>query len=148
MEPRKPFLIRMLALLAGVAAAVIVLFVVLAMVGVSGRYVINGDEVTRGEFLARGVPPLLLAALAASIVAWAFWKERRWARHAFVAAWLALLAWLGVFLWNDPDIDADEVFELVFGVALGAPVIWYFYLKRGVVMYYRELGRRAASRPA
>ena len=148
MQPRKPFLIRMLALLAGTISAVIGLFVALTRAGVSGRYMINGDEVSRDEFIARAVPSLLLAAIVAGIVAWAFWKERRWARHAFVAAWLALLVWVGAFLWNDPDIDADEVFELVFGVVAGAPVVWYFYMKRGVATYYRALARRSAARLA
>ena len=148
MEPRKPLLIRMLALLSATVAAVIGLFVAASLAGVPGRYVIDGDEVTRGEFVVRAVPPLMLAAAVAAIVGWAFWRDRRWARHAFVAAWAALLVWVGSFLWNDPDIDADEVFETVFGVVLGAPVLWYFYLKRGVALYYRALARRSTSRLA
>jgi hypothetical protein len=144
-EARKPFLIRMLTLLYGFAAAVTIIMTSMAVLGRGGRYSIDGDEVTQAEFIARAVPWLIVVALVAGFIAWAFWSERAWARHAFVALWVVVIATADVRLWEDPAIDADEVFVTVFSLVMVLPVVWYFYLKRGVVAYYRALARREAS---
>jgi hypothetical protein len=141
---RKPFLIRMLALLLGFVAAATGLMVLMTILSSGGTYYINGDVVTRAEFLARAVPWLLLTAIAAGTLGWAFWGERRWARHAFVIFWAAVVLTADLRFWEDPAIDADELFVTVFTLVCLLPVIWYFYLKRNVVAYYRSLALRPA----
>jgi hypothetical protein len=143
-ESRRPFLIRMLVLLYAFVAIVTGVMILVTLLSSDGAYRINGDAVTRAEFLVRAVPWLLLVGIAAGSLAWAFRTERAWARHAFVIMWTAAIVNADVRFWNDPAIDADEVFVTIFSVVCLLPVLWYFYLKRNVVAYYRSLARRSA----
>jgi hypothetical protein len=145
---RKPFLIRMLALLLGFVATTSGVMIAVTLVASRGVYHINGDEVTRAEFLARAVPWLALAGFAAGSVAWAFWTQRPWARPLFVVLWTAAIASLDYRFWHDPAIDADEIFVTVFSLMMLLPVIWYFYLKRSVTTYYRVLSQDRPVRRA
>jgi hypothetical protein len=142
---RKPFLIRMLVALLGLVATAAGVMVLVTLFSRGGTYYLNGDVVTRAEFLARAVPWLLLVGVMAGMLGWAFWTDRRWARHAFVVVCAAWTIAADLFAWNDPAIDADEVFVTVFSMSCLLPVLWYFYLKRNVIEYYRALARRRAT---
>jgi hypothetical protein len=139
---RKPFLIKVLALVLGFLAATAGLMILVTLFSSSGSYYLNGDMVTRAAFLARAVPWLLLVGVVAGTLGWAFWTDRRWARHAFAASWTAGTLTIDVRFWNDPAIDADAVFVTVFSLICLLPVVWYFYLKRSVTAYYRALAQR------
>jgi hypothetical protein len=145
---RTPFLIKVLALLLGFLAATTGLMILVTLFSSSGSYYLNGDMVTRAEFLARAVPWLSLVGVVAGTLGWALWTDRRWARHALVASWAAGTLTIDVRFWNDPTIDADAVFVTVFSLICLLPVIWYFYLKRSVTAYYRALAQRRTPHAA
>jgi hypothetical protein len=117
------------------------LFLPLAAVGV-GSYAINGEPVSAHEFLR--VAGLLLAAIAGLLlaIAFAFWRERPWGRHAVLAFWLYSAA-AAAALAQNPLSALGSVFECL---AMAAVAAWYFYGKPNVVAYYRAL-RPAGGAP-
>lgn len=144
-RPARPGFIPFLALFLAVWGVMgLILSVVLLQVPMN-EYRINGELVSREEFLAAArLPltfgrPLFLAALAS---AWALWREKPWGRHAVMG-----MAGLSVLL---TAVLARSVAEMrpflpllvVVVLSHAAPLFWYFYRKKNVAAYYHWLGRR------
>jgi hypothetical protein len=143
-----PFLITcgmaFMAFFAAVAAVALVFFLVLILFS-SGPFTIDGAPVTKGAFLSVALPIFLVivpvAALAGAF-AWGVWKEHAWTREAAMAFWAcSVLVSIGQLIVV-PD-QRSEALQGLFSVFIIVPLaLWYFYRKRSVVLYYRELKDR------
>lgn len=111
----------------------------MALMG-SGRFSINGEAVSAGEFLRRVGLGWGLAGATCLAAGIGIWRERAWARPMMIAFWLivsALLLGLAISL-NGISVVVD----LAYGITAVGGAAWYLYGKENVVAYYRALEMR------
>ena len=102
-----------------------------------GRFGINGEQVTGGEFLTTfGVSWAILGSLLLG-AAYGIWTERSWSRHVVIAFWCYQLLVMEVLVTGRGHLGAT-ISVLPF---LGGSVL-YFYAAEEVVAYFRVLKER------
>ncbi len=79
--------------------------------------------------------PLLLA------IAYGFWKDRPWSRHAAVSFWVVE----GWFLMMSEGSGPEGLIPSLIGLGI---TIWYFYVRPNVVAYYRAIATKPGAPPA
>ena len=108
-----------------------------------GRFGINGEQVTGGEFLSTfGVAWAILGSLLLG-AAYGIWTERSWSRHVVIAFWCYLLLVLEMHA-TGPGRVAATLTVLPF---LGTAAL-YFYAADEVVGYFRVLKGREQRQAA
>lgn len=140
-----PFLITcgmaFMAFFAGVAAIVLPMFLLITLFS-GGPFTVDGAPVTKSEFLATVAPifgVMLPVAAAAGLFAWGVWKEKSWTREVAMTFWgLCLVIGIGQLVFM-PDQRAEAFQGLASTVILILVAVWYFYMKKNVVSYYRDL---------
>lgn len=147
----KPFLLRLLTFLLGFWGILAIILGVATLGAENTTYSIEGQVVTREEFLARAGGMLALMpvlALLALVAAWGLYRERSWGRHATFALFAVCLVG-SVATVNGATGDADLLWvQLISSLVVLLPLGWYLYGKRSVVSYYRSLAWGRASRGA
>lgn len=113
-----------------------------------GPYAVNGEAVSKSEFLAIAVPFLLFyvaACITAGTAAWSLWKRRARSRllltvllAEFVVGDAAVLALARRLLGTSSAELALSVSTFVLLVALA---LWYLFRNPAVVGYYESLPR-------
>jgi hypothetical protein len=138
--PPKPTLIKVLSFgLAFWAAVGLFVFGVNALSS-GGSYTINGEAVTREDFMRRvGAVMLVMPALMAfaGVTAWGLYRDRLWARPAVLGLFAAAFIGPAVAVASEPGFRESLLTGALSGaLVVGAPG-WYFYGKANVVAYYR-----------
>ena len=122
------------------------------MVGSADDYTINGAPATRDEFIAF-LKPLLpwfaSMAILSGVTSWAILSERAIGRPLAVALIIAFAAGSGLVPAPGAlPFSAIWPIALAAGAVVGLPLLWYFYRKRNVLEYYRDLMKgTSAARP-
>ena len=102
-----------------------------------GRFGINGEQVTGGEFLSTfGVAWAILGSLLLG-AAYGIWTERSWSRHVVIAFWCYQLLVMEMLVTGPGHVGAIlSVLPFLGGSAV------YFYAADEVVAYFRVLKSR------
>ena len=144
---KKPFLIAMaMALLGffGIVGTLVVTVILLTAVFGNGPYTMNGEAVSKGQFLQFTIPFSILylaCCVYAGLIAWFIHSERPQSR-------LLLLGWLVAPFLVMPVLAAfgETRSDILSAVAWWAPIVllgWlYLYHKKAVVEYYESLSER------
>ena len=114
-----------------------------AIFGVYRNFKMDGEIVTREQFLRRGGPGIAILSSLLLAAAYALWKERAWGRHLasaiIVLPIVAAIATAITLGWK--GVGSDSGRSLAISALDGAWWLWYFYAKPNVVSYYSQLGR-------
>lgn len=109
------------------------------------------DIVTIGGWnvASMDLPATALAALAALAIAAAFWRERPWSRHLFLACFAVSALRAGLLSGSLEEIFRFDSYALGLPTGLVGLVLagWYFYGKDNVRAYYRSLKRDRSEAP-
>lgn len=141
---KRPLLLTLLMALYGFTAAVGLLIVAMSVLG-SGPYTVDGEPVSKAEFLRTTLSFLVPMILGAGVLAYALWKEKVWGRHMLLAVVaIALLAPILVPLAGGQTMEG-WLGVLITSLLFIGFLAWYLYRKRTVVEYYAELEREHAS---
>jgi hypothetical protein len=118
---------------------------ILLMLPFTTHFTLNGQSVTRPEFLA-SIWPLLLAypfpLVLFGTIAYALWREKPWTRTLMMGLWgLGAVAAIAA-----PALDSDSQSNFppgIIGLVLCAAVAsWYLYGSKAVRSYYAALRGR------
>ena len=119
---------------------------VTTLVSDGGSYEINGQPVSREEFLREPIVLLFpLAILYTGAVSWALYREQPWTRPLMLAAWLTYVLVMGFAGWPGTTERIVGVVLAIFPLGIAS---WYLYGKPNVVAYYERLAAQAAARTA
>jgi hypothetical protein len=138
---KPPFAIRILVWLAALAAAGMYLSILLVYSGV-GPPMMGGEHVTREEWLHIAAPLVAVIGILMALISYGFATQKTWSRHLVMTVSILIIVYgvaagalgliLPIVMWR----------ALVNASALGCVSIWYFYFKRNVAAYFRELSKR------
>jgi hypothetical protein len=146
LRPSKPAFVRLLAFFLAFWAAIVLPMSLTVLGGGGDSFSINGAQVTREEFMRRAGDAFALGpvlALFAFAAAWGLYRERSWGRPITVLLILAAGVSPAPFFARDPELGASWPSITVGMLLIAAPLLWYFYFKQNVVLYYRQLGTRS-----
>ncbi len=144
MDQGKPRLIKLGMVGSLVGAAFMPVFLVFALFGPEmGTYLINNQPVDRETFqkffIANFLPFVVVSGPLLVAIAYGFWKDRPWSRHAAVSFWVVE----GMFLMRSGGSGQDLTPTLIaFAIAM-----WYFYVRPNVVAYYRAIATKPGGPP-
>lgn len=142
---RKPAFVRLLTMFLALWTFCAVITTVGTMFGGAGTYTVNGEIVTRDEFMEMMRPVfamLVLLVPAAGATAWALHRGKPWGRHAVMALICAATASPIVLGVGNPETPLLWAPMIIAALAYAVLAFWYFYRKRNVVAYYRFLEGR------
>jgi hypothetical protein len=111
---------------------------------VTEKFTYNDHPVSRDEFFRQTLPfliayPLVLATFG--VIAYALWKERRWAREAIMVFWGLSAATQLVVISVTPERVSGTtiVTSLLWLAGCWGLAAWYLYGKGNVQAYYEAL---------
>lgn len=115
-----------------------------AILGV-GDFTINGEPVSRGEFVLRSGPFLLGLGSLALAIAYGAWREHPWTRWTIVAYWAVALAGSAGFGWSQSGLGGASA-AMAASLLPALLAIWYCFGKENVVEYFGALEALANRR--
>jgi predicted RND superfamily exporter protein len=104
-----------------------------------GTYTLNGEPVTREEFLTHAMPFVGLLVALSLVVVYGLWRHKGWVPLVVMGLWTALVAFTaGMALGSE-----SPVLSLISGIlpllVPAAVSLWVFFGYEEVVQYYRHL---------
>jgi hypothetical protein len=140
-KSRQPFLIRILAWFAALAAAGMYLSILLAILDI-GPHIMGGERVAREEWLHIAAPLVAVIGILMACISYGFGTEKAWPRRVVVAMFALIVLYasvLGILNLMHRTIMWRAIIN---GTLFGGASVWYFYFKRNVAAYFRELANR------
>jgi hypothetical protein len=140
-KSKQPFLIRILAWFAALASVGMYLSIVLAILDI-GPHIMGGERVTREEWLHIAAPLVAVIGVLMAWISYGFATKRPWSRHVVIATF-ALIVLYASLLGALNLIDRAIMWRAIInGTLFGGASVWYWYFKRNVTEYFRELAKR------
>jgi len=140
-KSRQPFLIRILAWFAALAAVGMYLSIMLAIFDI-GPHIMGGERVTREEWLRIAAPLVAVIGVLMACISYGFATEKAWSRHVVIAMF-ALIVLYALSLGALNLIHRAIMWRAIInGTLFGGASVWYFYFKPNVAAYFRELANR------
>src|SRR6266487_4432839 len=134
----QPFAIRILTWLAGLASAGMYLSILLVLLKI-GPVVMGGERVTRTEWLRIAAPLVAAIGILMALICYALTSRKPWSRHLVIAMFTLIIVYasiLGAFNLIHHTMMRRAIIDAAIFGGLSA---WYFYFKRNVAAYFREL---------
>lgn len=138
---KQPFLIRILAWFAALAAVAMYLSIVLAILDI-GPHIMGGERVTREEWLHIAAPLVAVIGVLMACISYGFATEKAWSRHLMIAMFALIVVYATILGALNLIHHAIMWRAIINGTLFGGASVWYFYLKRNVAAYFRELKNR------
>jgi hypothetical protein len=101
----------------------------------------NGKRMTTGYFAIHELPLLLIYGIVTGAIFWTFLKGKKWSRHIVMVFWI----WMLVIAFIDVTPEEGRAGVMIMLGVLLALSGFYFYLKRNIVAYYKEIGKISAK---
>src|SRR5437773_2229601 len=140
-KTKPPFAIRILTWFAALAAAGMYFSILLAVLDI-GPYIMGGQRVTRSEWLHIAAPLVAVIGILMVFIAYGFVAQKYWSRHLVITMFFLIVVYASI-LGTLNLIHQAIMWRAIINASLfGGASVWYFYLKRNVAAYFRELKNR------
>jgi hypothetical protein len=138
---RPPFAIRILSWFAALASAGMFVSIALAILDI-GPHLMGGEKVTRAEWLHIAAPLVAVIGCLMASIAYGFAARKAWSRHLVMVIFVLIIAYASA-LGAVNVLRYTIMWRAILNASLfGCASAWYFYFKRNVAEYFRELERR------
>ena len=138
---KQPLGIRILSWFAALASAGMFVSIVLAILDI-GPHLMGGEKVTRAEWLHIAAPLVAVIGCLMASIAYGFAARKAWSRHLVMAIFVLIIVYAST-LGALNGLRHTIMWRAIVNACLfGCASAWYFYFKRNVAEYFRELGRR------
>ncbi len=138
---KQPLGIRILSWFAALASAGMFVSIALALLDI-GPHLMGGEKVTRLEWLHIAAPLVALIGCLMASIAYGFAAHKAWSRHLVMAIFVLIIVYASA-LGSLNVLRHTIMWRAIINASLfGCASAWYFYFKRNVAEYFRELGRR------
>lgn len=138
---KQPFTIRILTWFAAFSSMGMFVSILLAVMDV-GPHIMGGERVTRSEWLHIAAPLVATIGCLMALIAYGLRVGKTWSRHAVIAVFTLIVLYAST-LGALNMLRHTIMWRAIINASLfGSAAVWYFYLKRNVAAYFRELARR------
>ena len=138
---KQPLGIRILTWFAALASAGMFVSIALAILDI-GPHLMGGEKVTRAEWLHIAAPLVGVIGCLMGLIAYGFAARKPWSRHLAIAIFVLIIVYASA-LGAANVLRHTIMWRAIVNASLfGCASVWYFYFKRNIADYFRELGRR------
>ena len=138
---KQPVGIRVLAWFAALASAGMFVSIALAILDI-GPHLMGGEKVTRVEWLHIAAPLVAVIGCLMASIAYGLAARKAWSRHLAIAIFVLIIVY-ACALGAANVLPHTIMWRAIVNASLfGCASAWYFYFKRNIADYFRELGRR------
>ncbi|HEY3660128.1 MAG TPA: hypothetical protein VGK91_02745 [Candidatus Udaeobacter sp.] len=138
---KRPLGIRILSWFAALAAAGMFVSIALAFLDI-GPHLMGGEKVTRLEWLHIAAPLVAVIGCLMASIAYGLAARKAWPRHLAIAIFVLIISYASA-LGAVNVLRHTIMWRAIVNASLfGCASAWYFYFKRNVADYFRELERR------
>jgi len=138
---KQPLGIRILSCCAALASAGMFASIALAILDV-GPHLMGGEKVTRAEWLHIAAPLVAVIGCLMASIAYGFAARKPWSRHLAIAIFVLIIVYASA-LGAANVLRHTIMWRAIVNASLfGCASAWYFYFKRNIADYFRELRRR------
>ena len=131
----------MLSWFAALASAGMFVSIALAILDV-GPHLMGGEKVTRAEWLHIAAPLVAVIGCLMASIAYGFAARKPWSRHLAIAIFVLIIVYASA-LGAANVLRHTIMWRAIVNASLfGCASAWYFYFKRNIADYFRELRRR------
>jgi hypothetical protein len=102
----------------------------------------GGERVTRTEWLHIAAPLVAAIGILMALVCYALATRKQWSRHVVIAIFTLIIVYATILGTLDLIRHSIMWRALINATVFGCLSCWYFYLKRNVARYFRELQDR------
>lgn len=138
---KQPLSIRILSWFAALASAGMFVSIVLAILDI-GPHLMGGEKVTRAEWLHIAAPLVAVIGCLMALIAYGFAARKAWSRHLVMAIFVLIIVYASALGALDALRHTIMWRAMINASLFGCVSAWYFYFKRNVADYFRELRRR------
>ncbi|MFL6505946.1 MAG: hypothetical protein ACJ8KC_11090 [Candidatus Udaeobacter sp.] len=138
---KQPLGIRILTWFAAFASAGMFVSIALGMLDI-GPHLMGGEKVTRAEWLHIAAPLVAVIGCLMASIAYGFVARKPWSRHLAIAIFVLIIVYASAL--GAADVLRHTIMwrAIVNASLFGCASAWYFYFKRNIADYFRELGSR------
>ena len=140
-KSEQPFLIRILKWFAALASLGMYLSIVLAILDV-GPHIMGGERVTREEWLYIAAPLVTVIGVLMACISYGFATQKAWSRHVVISMFVLIVVYATILGALNLIHHAIMWRAIINGTLFGGASVWYFYFKRNVGEYFRQLAKR------
>jgi len=138
---KQPLGIRILTWFAALASAGMFVSIALAILDI-GPHLMGGEKVTRAEWLHIAAPLVGVIGCLMGLIAYGFAARKPWSRHLAISIFVLIIVY-ACALGAANVLRYTIMWRAIVNASLfGCASVWYFYFKRNIADYFRELGRR------
>ena len=131
----------MLSWFAALASAGMFVSIALAFLDI-GPHLMGGEKVTRAEWLHIAAPLVAVIGCLMASIAYGFAARKPWSRHLAIAIFVLIIVYASA-LGAANVLRHTIMWRAIVNASLfGCASAWYFYFKRNIADYFRELRRR------
>ena len=131
----------MLSWFAALASAGMFVSIALAFLDI-GPHLMGGEKVTRAEWLHIAAPLVAVIGCLMASIAYGFGARKPWSRHLAIAIFVLIIVYASA-LGAANVLRHTIMWRAIVNASLfGCASAWYFYFKRNIADYFRELRRR------
>ena len=131
----------MLSWFAALASAGMFVSIALAMLDI-GPHLMGGEKVTRAEWLDIAAPLVAVMGCLMASIAYGLAARKPWSRHLAIAIFVLIIVYASA-LGAANVLRHTIMWRAIVNASLfGCASAWYFYFKRNIADYFRELRRR------
>ena len=131
----------MLSWFAALASAGMFVSIALAMLDI-GPHLMGGEKVTRAEWLHIAAPLVAVMGCLMASIAYGLAARKPWSRHLAIAIFVLIIVYASA-LGALNVLRHTIMWRAIVNASLfGCASAWYFYFKRNIADYFRELGSR------
>ena len=138
---KQPLGIRILIWFAALASAGMFVSIALAILDI-GPHLMGGEKVTRAEWLHIAAPLVGVIGCLMASIAYGFAARKAWSRHLAIAIFVVIIVYASA-LGAANVLRHTIMWRAIVNASLfGCASAWYFYFKRNIADYFRQLARR------
>ena len=138
---KPPFGIRILSWVAALASVGMFVSIALAILDI-GPHLMGGEKVTRSEWLHIAAPLVAVMGCLMASIAYGFAARKAWSRHLVMTIFVLIIVYASA-LGALNVLRHTIMWRAIINASLfGCASAWYFYFKRNVAEYFRNLGGR------
>ena len=138
---KTPLGVRILSWLTALASAGMFVSIALAILDI-GPHLMGGEKVTCSEWLHIAAPLVAVIGCLMASIAYGFAARKAWSRHLVMAIFVPIIVYASALGTLNVLRHAIMWRAIINASLFGCASAWYFYFKRNVAEYFRELGGR------
>jgi hypothetical protein len=141
MNRNVPLLIRVFIWFAALASVGMYLSILLAVLDI-GPHIMGGERVTRTEWLHIAAPLVAVIGILMACIAYGFATQKGWSRYVVIAMFGLIVVYAAILGALNLMHHAIMWRAIINASLFGAASVWYFYFKRNIAAYFRDLSDR------